>query len=122
MGDPTVEFFTDLAARGEHALPEKHNGTIRFDLSNRETTEHWYLTIRRGNVTVTRENTEADCVFHGSRDLFDRMASGLDSWGPLLFRGEYVVQGNLRLLGVFRRLLPGQPGAHHPRDFARSRR
>jgi predicted lipid carrier protein YhbT len=122
MGEPTVRFFNDLAARGERMLPETYNGTLRFDLADRESTDHWYVSMHHGNVTVSREIAMADCVIHANRELFDRMATGEEKWGPLLFRGAYIVEGEVRLLTMFRRLLPGPPGAHHPRDFARSRR
>lgn len=122
MGEATVKFFDDLGARGRHLLPAKDDGTIRFDLSQRERTEHWMLEIRHGDVSVSRETSEADCTMHGDQELFDKIASGEESWLPLLFRGAVVVQGDLRLLMEFRKLLPAQPGAHHPRDVARARR
>jgi predicted lipid carrier protein YhbT len=122
MGDATVKFFDDLGARGRHLLPARYDGTIRVDLSQREHTEHWMVDIRRGDVSVSRETREADCVMHADHDLFDRLATGQESWLPLLFRGAFVVEGDLRLLAEFRKLLPAPPGAHHPRDFARARR
>lgn len=122
MGDATARFFDDLAARGRHLLPSKDNGTIRFDLADRERTEHWMLEIRHGDVSVSREIREADCITHVDHDLFDKIVTGEESWLPSLFRGTFVVKGDLRLLTEFRKLLSGQPGAHHPRDFARARR
>jgi hypothetical protein len=122
VGESTVRFFTDLASRGEHRLPETYNGTIRFDLADGETTDHWSVSIDHGNVTVSRSMDRADCVVHANRTLFDRLADGQETWAPMLFRGAYTVEGEVRLLTMFRRLLPGPPGAHHPRDFARSRR
>jgi hypothetical protein len=122
MGDPTIHFFTELAARGQNVLPKKYDGTIRFDVSDRESTDHWYVSVRHGDVSVSREMTKADCVMYASRELFDRLATGEERWAPLLFRGAYVVEGDLPLLAAFHKLVPGPPGAHHPRDFARSRR
>jgi predicted lipid carrier protein YhbT len=122
MGEPTARFFNDLSARGRHRLPAKYDGTVRFDLTQQERTEHWLLEIRHGDVSVSRETREADCVMHADHDLFDRLATGKESWIPLLFRGAFVVQGDLRLFMEFRKLLPGQPGAHHPRDAVRARR
>lgn len=122
MGDASVRFFEDLAASGRHRLPSKDDGTMRFDLADRERTEHWMVVIRHGDVSLSREIREADCIIHAEHDLFDKVATGEESWLPLVFRGALVVKGDLRLLTEFRKLLPGQPGAHHPRDFARARR
>jgi hypothetical protein len=122
MGEPTVRFFDNIAARGEHLLPEKYDGTIRFDLSEHERTDHWLITIHRGDVSVSRRIAEADCVVHAGHAVFDRLAAGEENWAPPIFRGALVVEGDIRLLAAFRRLLPGSPGAHHPRDFAPARR
>lgn len=122
MGEPSTRFFDDLASRGQHLLPGKYGGTIRFDLTGREHSEHWLLSIDRGNVAVSREMAEADCVMHANPDLFDQLVTGRQSWMPMLFRGEFVVEGDLHLLTAFRKLLPGPPGAHHPREAVRTRR
>lgn len=122
MGEATVRFFDDLAARGRHRVPAKYDGTMRFDLTDRERTEHWTVQLRHGDVSVSREIREVDSVMHADHDLFDRLAIGEENWIALLIRGAFVVKGDLRLLMEFRKLLPGQPGAHHPRDFARARR
>lgn len=122
MGDATNRFFDGLAARGRHLLPAKWDGSIRFDLADRERTDHWMLEIQHGDVTISRDIREADAIMHVEHGLFEKLATGEESLVPLLFRGAFVVTGELRLLGEFRKLLPGQPGARHPRDVARARR
>jgi alkyl sulfatase BDS1-like metallo-beta-lactamase superfamily hydrolase len=122
MGEASVRFFDDLAARGRHLLPPKWEGSIRFDLTDRERTDHWLLEIRHGDVTISRDIRPADVTMHVKHDLFDKLVTGEESWVPLVIRGAFEAQGKLRLLTEFRKLFPGQPGAHHPRDFARARR
>jgi hypothetical protein len=122
MGDATTRFFDELAARGPHLLPEKYEGTMRFDLTDHERTDHWVLSIHRGDVAVARGMTKTDSVMHSSHEHFERLVAGEENWIPLIVRGAFVVEGDLFLLTAFRRLLPGPPGAHHPRDLAPARR
>jgi hypothetical protein len=122
MGDAAARFFDDLASRGQHLLPDKYEGTIRFDLTDHEQTDHWVVSIHRGNVAVARDMTEADCVLHASQELFERLTTGKEHMLPLIMRGAFVIEGDLFLLTAFRKLLPGPPGAHHPRDLAPTRR
>ena len=37
-------------------------GTVRFDIADGERTEHWYLQIHKGEVTVSHDDAAADCV------------------------------------------------------------
>lgn len=122
MGEPTDRFFDNLATHGQHALPAKCDGTIRFDLNEGGRTEHWLVTIQHGDVGVSRRIAEADCIVHIGQALFDRMVAGEEYWSPPIFRGALVAEGDLRLFTAFRTLFPGPPGAHHPRDFVRARR
>jgi SCP-2 sterol transfer family len=122
MGEASVRFFDDLAARGRQLLPPKWEGSIRFDLTDRERTDHWLLEIRHGDVTISRDVHPVDVTMHVKHDLFDKLVTGEESWVPLVIRGAFEAKGKLRLLIEFRKLFPGQPGAHHPRDFARARR
>ena len=46
-------------------------GTVRFDIADGERTEHWYLHIRKGDVTVSHDDAEADCVISADIATFD---------------------------------------------------
>ncbi|SDY65537.1 SCP-2 sterol transfer family protein [Micromonospora pattaloongensis] len=121
MASPTTELFTGIGRRGHEALLEKVQGSLRFDLEHDQQTDHWHLAISRGDVTVTQEDRPADCVVRTDQGLFDKLATGESNAIASLLRNRMTVEGNLRLLVLFERLLPGPPTARHPRPATRGR-
>jgi putative sterol carrier protein len=121
MASPTTELFTGIGRRGHESLLEKVQGSLRFDLEHDQQTEHWHLAISKGDVTVTREERPADCVVRTEQQLFDELAAGETNAIVSLLRNRLTVEGNLRLLILFERLLPGPPSARHPRPATRGR-
>jgi putative sterol carrier protein len=111
MTDATTEFFQDLGARGHEPLLEKATGSVRLDLSNGKRTEHWFVTITRGDVTVSHKNAPADCVARADRTIFDGIVRGEVNATAALLRGTLDVEGDPWLLVLFQRLFPGPPGA-----------
>jgi putative sterol carrier protein len=111
MTDATTEFFHDLGSRGHETLLEKATGTVRFDLSNGRRTAHWLVTIKKGDVTVSQDSTQADCVFRADRGVFDGIVKGEVNAMAALLRGTMDVEGDPELLVLFQRLFPGPPGA-----------
>ena len=109
MSDPTKQFFDDLAARGHVPLLKSSSGTLRFDLIGGGRTAHWYVTIRKGDVSVTHDIVEADCVVRTGKELFDRMAAGTANATAAALRGLIAPQGDLSLIIQFQRLFPGPP-------------
>jgi hypothetical protein len=107
MASPTEEFFDELSRRGHERLLEKATGTARFEVVQGLCTEHWYVSVIKGDVTVSRENLEADGVVRVGRELFDRAAAGEANLLAALMRGEASAEGDLALLILFVRLLPG---------------
>jgi putative sterol carrier protein len=107
MASPTEEFFDELSRRGHEPLLEKATGTARFETVQGLCTEHWYVSVIKGDVTVSRENLEADGVVRTSRELFDRVAAGEANLLAALLRGEAHAEGDLALLILFERLYPG---------------
>ncbi|MCX7279481.1 MAG: SCP2 sterol-binding domain-containing protein [Burkholderiales bacterium] len=75
MTEPTREFFTRLAEQHQPAL-ESMTGVVRFDIYDGERTEHWHLRIRKGDVTVSHEGPEADCVLSADIASFDAILTG----------------------------------------------
>jgi hypothetical protein len=122
MSDPTAEFFARLGRRGHEPLLEEVTGTIRFDLEHERGIDRWFLVIRQGDLRVSPEEREADCVLHTTRTLFDRFVSGQEYVYAAWVRNELRAEGEVALGYLFQRVLPGPPGAHHPREFARERR
>ena len=100
----------ELAARGHEPLLAKVSGTVRAELTSGDQVEHWFVSIANGDVTVSNAPDEADCVFQIDKETFDRVASGEANAMALTLRGAMVISGNVELLALFQRLLPGPPG------------
>ena len=119
MSDPTTDFFEALAARGEEPLLRRTSGTIRFDLLGEDGQfAHWYLSIKKGAVTLSRERAQADCVVACRRELFDRLVCGTANAMAAALRGVLDAKGDLSLLILFQRLFPGPPGDRVQREAA----
>jgi putative sterol carrier protein len=109
MTDATAEFFEQLDKRGHEPLLHSVTGTLRFDLMHGGQIEQWLVTIDNGQVRVSRENAEADCVVRTDRALFDGLASGTANTMAALVRGSLAIEGSPELLVQFQRLFPGPP-------------
>jgi predicted lipid carrier protein YhbT len=126
MTDVTAEFFDDLAQRGHEPLLRNASGTMRFDIASGKKTEHWFVAIDKGNLKVSHSGGAADCTLAATKALFDRLASGKASAVAEVLRGTLTIDGDWRLLVVFRRILPGpsttKPQARKQRAAAPSGR
>jgi hypothetical protein len=120
MADPTEVFFEGLERRGHVPLLERVEGSVRFDLSQDGRVEHWMLRVDRGDVTLSREEGPADAVVATRRELFNGVTKGEVNAVAALLRGAIVAEGDLRLILLLDRLLPGPPGARGPRRPGRS--
>ncbi|MFC4145085.1 SCP2 sterol-binding domain-containing protein [Micromonospora mangrovi] len=113
--------YLERSVAGRHPdLPETTSGTLRLDISEDGRTEHWYLTLDRQHVEVSRSAEHADLVVRADREVFDRLAAGESHIGTALLRNDVTVQGDIKLLMTLRRIFPGRPGARHPRDVTDS--
>ena len=90
-------FFADISTRGQIAVLGATSGTIRFDVSSPSPLEYWYVTVRKGEVAVSRKNTRADVVCKLDRALFEDVAEGRKQAMAAIIRGAIVVQGDLSL-------------------------
>jgi putative sterol carrier protein len=111
MTDSTAEFFDELGSRGHEPLLKKVSGTVRFDLTHGKEVERWLVTVAKGDLSVSHRNVRADCVVSMDRALFDGVASGKKNATAAMLRGAMGVEGDVRLLVAFQRLLPGSPGS-----------
>jgi len=119
MTEATTEFFQRLS-RGWQPAFEEVVGTLRFDLTDERGTDHWLLTVRHGEVSVSRSEQEADCVMRTDKELFDRLVRGEANPQAAWLRHRVKVDGDLRLIRLFSRTYPGPPGARDPRALASS--
>ena len=114
MTDVTAEFFDDLAQRGHEPLLGNASGTMRFDIANGKKTETWFVRIDKGDLTVSRSGGVADSTLVASKAVFDRLASGKASAVAEALRGTLTIEGDWRLLVLFRRILSGPSTAKPP--------
>jgi hypothetical protein len=114
MTDVTAEFFDGLAQRGQDPVLGNASGTLRFDIASGKKTETWFVTIDKGALTVSRSGGAADSTLVASKALFDRLASGKASAVAEVLRGTLTIEGDWRLLVLFRRILPGPSPARPP--------
>jgi predicted lipid carrier protein YhbT len=115
MPDPTEELFNRLGNRGHDPLLEQIRGTVRFDLATDADTLYWLIEIDRGDVRISREQRDADCVINSTKARFDQIAAGRANAVAMMLRTDIVVHGDVQLLIVLERILPGPPGARGPR-------
>jgi putative sterol carrier protein len=115
----TDRFFQTLADRKHEELLEKTSGKLRFDLSHGEQTDHWMVTVKDGDLAVSRDDeADADSIVRMPRNLFDQLVAGRVNAFTALLRGEAAVKGNLELPVLLQRLLPGPPRGEQPRPEA----
>ena len=114
MPDPTAEFFDTLKHRRHERLLEEA-GTIRFDLTGERETQHWFLEISHGDLSVSRDTREADCVVRADRDLFNKIVTGEANIDTAWLRYQVTFEGSSRLARSFGLILPSPPGSRHPR-------
>jgi SCP-2 sterol transfer family len=106
---PTAKFFRDLATRGYDPLLARVTGTVRFDIADGSEVEHWYVTVRKGDLAVSHKRTKADVVAVLDRALADRIFVGDENATASLLRGVFRVEGDLSIMVQFQRLFPGPP-------------
>jgi alkyl sulfatase BDS1-like metallo-beta-lactamase superfamily hydrolase len=107
MADATTEFFDALARRGHDPMLGRFKGSIRFDLGNGRRTDHYRLAIKQGDITISQDDADADCVIRIDRTLLNECVVGEKNIVAAFLRGEVGLKGDTHLLVLFQRLLPG---------------
>lgn len=119
-GSATLKFFETLDRKPREPLLEKVKGTVRFDLHHEGQTDHWYVEIDRGDVSVSREERPADSVVVTDPDLFEQLAAGTENGLAAGLRGALTIAGSLQLYLMLERLFPSPPDSRGPRRLIRS--
>lgn len=122
MTDTIVEFFDELNRRGHEPRLEKLNGTIRIELAENGQSRHWLLTVKKGEIGVTREDHVADATILASPVLFTRIVEGETNAIAALLRGAMSSTGDLQLVVRLERILPGPRDQRGPRRPPATRR
>jgi putative sterol carrier protein len=121
MADATAEFFGELGRRGNEPLLRKVAATVRFDLVQGKRTDRWFVTIKKGDIAVSRKSAKANCTIRTLKAVFDRIALGEANLMAAALRGDVAVEGDVTLLVLFRRLFPGPPSSRGQQSKTRVR-
>jgi putative sterol carrier protein len=105
--DQASDFFGELGARGQIPMLARLSGTMRIDLTDGGRTEHWYLTITKGDIEISRHDGPADAVLVSDKELFDGMVKGKVNAMAAVLRNVIRIDGDLGLLVSVQRLFPG---------------
>jgi putative sterol carrier protein len=101
---------------------EKVTGSVRFDVIDGSRTQRWLVTVKKGDIAVSRKNAAADLVVRGERELLERVFSGKENALAAVLRGELTISGASELLVLFQRFLPRPHDARRkgvPAGYAR---
>jgi hypothetical protein len=107
--DPIKRFFDDLVARGHVQSLASVTGTVRIDVVDHGRTEHWYLAVSKGDVSVSHKNSKADAGVRLERSVMEGCIDGTVNTMAAFLRGVIAVDGDFGLLVLFDRLFPGPP-------------
>ena len=124
MANVTTEFFDELGRRQHDPRLIKANGTLRFELKDGSRINRWVVTIRKGDISVSRAGREADAIVRGDRATFERILAGEANAMSTALRGELAFEGDPELIVLFQRLFPGSPKGsldRRPAGYARRR-
>jgi SCP-2 sterol transfer family len=122
MMTPTRDFFDDLARRGHVPWLEAEHGRLRFEVVDEDCVQLWTVAFDNGDVTVDRDDSDADGVVRVDRAWFDRAVAGEEKLMPAVLRGEISLDGSYGLVVQFSRLLPGPPAQSGPPKVRNGRR
>lgn len=109
MADTIRDFFRELE-KSHQSLLGKVLGTVRFDLTDADgTTDHWLVSVSRGDITTTQQKGKADCMIRSDRKLFEQLIKGEENAIAATLRGAIICMGNVELLFAIQRIFPGPP-------------
>lgn len=106
MADPVGGVFDRLGAEGHDRRLENVTASVRFDVMDGRRTNRWFLTVKKGDVRVSRKNAPADLVIRCERALAERLFTGKANAMSAVLRGELAIEGSADLLVLIQRLLP----------------
>jgi hypothetical protein len=124
VADSTEEFFEQLSHCGYEPRLARFAGTIRFEVHQDRSVEHWLLRVDQGSIQVTKEDGPADLTVTADRAVLNR-ALGTGRGGRDILaayvRQAIMVEGNPRMLYVLR-IVGGSPSGRHPRSMVNTPR
>jgi putative sterol carrier protein len=107
--DPTGRFFDELSQRGHEPLLRKLRGSVRFDIVDGKRVERRYVSVDKGQISVSGRGPRGQSVIRVDRAVFGRIATGELNPVAAVLRGEFAVEGDWRMLVLVQRLFPSPP-------------
>ena len=111
MTDARERFFKEIGKQGHAPLLEGTSGVVLLEIKDGTRTERWYVTIRRGDVSVSREGKAPDTTIRTDGATFDAIVTGKMSTMPALLRGKLEVEGKVNLVVGLQALYKPSVGA-----------
>jgi hypothetical protein len=100
-------FFAELAERGHDPRLARANGVVRLEVGKGKRARVWHVELRKGDIVVVPGKGAADCTIRADEPTVEGILAGRINPVTALLRGEIELDGDSRLLVLFRRLLPG---------------
>jgi hypothetical protein len=107
--DSIASFFDELAQRGHDPRLRRGSGAVRFESGKGARARAWHVELSKGNITVSQKRGQAHCTLRADDETTAAILSGRLNPVAAVLRGAVEVEGDTRLLVLFRRLLPGPP-------------
>jgi hypothetical protein len=103
------EFRARLESGEYQPLLRRASGTLRFDLVDGDTTEHFSVELHKGDATISHKRGKADATIVVDKQLFADMVRGTVNAMAATLRGTIRVDGDLGLIVLFQRAFPSPP-------------
>jgi putative sterol carrier protein len=107
MVDATKNFFNGLGMAGPEPLLANSSGSIQFELGKARGVEHWHVAVKKGDVAVSNQKSDASATVRCDKSLFDGIVAGETNAIAATLRGALLGEGDLALVMAFARLFPG---------------
>lgn len=111
MTDVVDRFFDGLTQRGYEPMLQRANGTIRFDLHEGDSTDHWRVSIDHGHVTVRHDDAASDTVITEERETMADTILGKKTIMIAIAQGQVGLSGDSERFVIFQRLFGREPEA-----------
>jgi putative sterol carrier protein len=104
--DAVENFFAEVKERGHDPFLRRISGTVRYDLTNGNGNhaDQWFLSIDKGDLSVSHRNAKADTVVRADRRLFERIITGRANAMASVLRGLIFLEGDPELAVLSSRL------------------
>ena len=106
MTDGTAAFFDELAQRGHEPRLARATGVVRLEVGTGAQARVWHVEMKKGDIVVKPGRGAADTTIRADEQTIEDIVSGRINPVTALLRGQIELEGDSRLLVLFRRLLP----------------